>query len=217
MCSCDGYSGDTIPAMKVREAKDFLVAQTAEQAALERVPLSDLEKRMMYFTETGECPEDPLALNGEFEKEYDTDEYETKVKKLLANAHRRLKEERSPAVAEWEESLKVLDQTDDYILILCDRSPLARFGNPEALPSVLLFVFRLGLLVLAAYVVWNILKFLLRITDISGASLFGVIFVITLLAVAMRPQIATELTARPMTWLTVFLFKKRDSDANHTE
>ena len=217
MCSCDGYSGDTIPAMKAREAKDFLVAQTAEQAALERVRLSDLEKRMMYFTETGECPEDPLALNGEFEKEYDTDEYETKVKKLLANAHRRLKEERSPAVAEWEESLKVLDQTDDYILILCDRSPLARFGNPEALPSVLLFVFRLGLLVLAAYVVWNILKFLLRITDISGASLFGVIFVITLLAVAMRPQIATELTARPMTWLTVFLFKKRDSDANHTE
>jgi hypothetical protein len=25
------------------------------------VPLSDLEKRMMYFTETDECPEDPTA------------------------------------------------------------------------------------------------------------------------------------------------------------
>src|SRR5713101_9480648 len=41
----------TIRPMRVREAKDFLVAQTAEQAALEGVPLSDLEKRMMYFTE----------------------------------------------------------------------------------------------------------------------------------------------------------------------
>src|ERR1700739_25294 len=122
--------------MRVREAKDFLVQQTAEQAALENVPLSDLEKRMMYFTETGECPEDPLSLNEEFEKEYNTDEYETKVKKLLADAHRRLKGERSPAVAGWEESLKVLDQTDDYILILCDRSPFARLANPEALPSV---------------------------------------------------------------------------------
>ncbi len=202
--------------MQIRDAKDFLVTQTAEQAAIEGVQLSDLEKRMMYFTETGECPEDPVALNEEFEKEYENDEYETKVKKLLANAHRRLKEERSPAVEEWEESLKVLDQTDDYILILCDRSPLARFGNREALPAVLLFVFRLGLLVVAAYLVWNILKFLLRITGISGASLFGTIFVITLLAVAIRPQIATELTARPMTWLTVFLFKKRDSDANRT-
>ena len=206
----------TIRAMRIREAKDFLVTRTVEQAALEGVPLSDLEKRMMYFTETGECPEDPLALNEEFEKEYDTDEYETKVKRLLANAHRRLKEERSPAVAEWEESLKALDQTDDYILILCDRSPLARLGNPEALPSVLFFVFRLGFLVLAAYVVWNFLKFLLRITGISGASLFGVIFVIIFLAVAIRPQIATELTARPMTWLTGFLFKKRRSDADRT-
>jgi hypothetical protein len=200
--------------MQVREAKDFLVAQTAEQAALEGVPLSELEKRMMYFTETGECPEDPIALNEEFEKEYETDEYERKVKKLLASAYRRLKEERSPAVAEWEKSLKALDQTDDYILILCDRSPLARFGNREALPSVLLFVFRLGLLVLAAYLVWNILKFLLRVTGISGASLFGAIFVIVLLAVAIRPQIATELTARPITWLTVFLLKKRNSDAD---
>jgi hypothetical protein len=202
--------------MRAREAKDFLVAQTAEQAALEGIPLSDLEKRMMYFTETGECPEDPLALNEEFEKEYDTDEYETKVKKLLANAHRRLKEERSPEVAKWQEGIKALDQTDDYILILCDRSSLARFGNPEALPSVLSFLFRLGLLILTAYVAWNILKSLLRITGISGASLFGVIFVVTLLAVAIRPQIATELTARPITWLTVFLFKKRDSDADRT-
>jgi hypothetical protein len=202
--------------MRVREAKDFLVQQTAEQAALENVPLSDLEKRMMYFTETGECPEDPLALNEEFEKEYNTDEYETKVKKLLADAHRRLKGERSPAVAEWEESLKVLDQTDDYILILCDRSPFARLANPEALPSVLFFAFRLGLLVFAAYLVWDFLKFLLRITGISGASLFGVIFVIIFLAVAIRPQIATKLTARPITWLTVFLFKKRGSDADRT-
>jgi hypothetical protein len=202
--------------MQVREAKDFLARQAVEQARLEGVPFSDLEKRMMYFTETGECPEDPIALNEEFEKEYETDEYERRVKKLLANARRRLKEERSPAVAEWEESLKVLDQTDDYILILCDRSPLARFGNREALPSVLFFVFRLGLLVLAAYVAWKALVFFLKVTDISGASLFGLIFVIALLAVAIRPQIATELTARPMTWLTVFLFKKRDSDANRT-
>ena len=56
-------------AMRVREAKDFLVQQTAEQAALENVPLSGLEKRMMYFTETDECPEDPIALNDAFETE----------------------------------------------------------------------------------------------------------------------------------------------------
>jgi hypothetical protein len=108
--------------MQVSEAKDFLVKQAVEQARLEGVPLSDLERRMMYFTETGEYPEDPLARNEEFRKEYETDEYERKVKKLLANAHRRLKKERSPALAEWEQSLRVRDQIDDYILILCDRT-----------------------------------------------------------------------------------------------
>jgi len=49
--------------MRVREAKDFLVAQTAEQAALEGMPLSDVEKRMMYFTESGYVPEDPIKLS----------------------------------------------------------------------------------------------------------------------------------------------------------
>jgi hypothetical protein len=51
----------------VQEAKDFLVQQTAEQAQLEGVPFSDLERRMMYFTEIEEMPEDPIQLNEEFE------------------------------------------------------------------------------------------------------------------------------------------------------
>ena len=76
--------------MQVREAKEFLVQQTAEQAALENVPLSDLEKRMMYFTETGECPEDPIALNDAFEAEYDTTTYEKKISLLMAQAYRRI-------------------------------------------------------------------------------------------------------------------------------
>lgn len=84
--------------MKVLEAKDFLVLQTAEQAALENEPITNLEKRMMYFTETDECPEDPIALNDAFEAEYDTDKYEEKVSRLLRQAYARLKKE-SPSSA----------------------------------------------------------------------------------------------------------------------
>jgi len=46
----------TIAVMNVREAKEFLVQQTVEQAALEHVPFSDLERRMMYFTESETVP-----------------------------------------------------------------------------------------------------------------------------------------------------------------
>jgi hypothetical protein len=58
--------------MRGREAKDFLVQHTAEQAAVDNVPLSNIERRMRYFTGTGECPEDPIPLNDAFEAEHDT-------------------------------------------------------------------------------------------------------------------------------------------------
>src|SRR5215472_1877839 len=105
--------------MRVLEAKDFLVQQTAEQAALEKVPLSDLEKRMMYFTETDECPENPIALNEAFEAEYDTAEYEAKVSKLMRHAHSRIKKENPEAARMWKEAIEQVSKGDHYILHLC--------------------------------------------------------------------------------------------------
>jgi hypothetical protein len=86
-------SGPTIPRMNVREAKDFLVNQTAEQAALDSVPLSDLEKRMMYFTESNDSCEDLIAFNGESETEVKSEEYEPKIARLLKHAHKGIKNE----------------------------------------------------------------------------------------------------------------------------
>ena len=105
--------------MRVLEAKDFLVQQTAEQAALENVPLSDLEKRMMYFTEVEECPEDPIALNDAFEAEYDTAEYEAKISKLMHHAHSRVKKN-PEAARKWKEAIRQLSKGDHYILVLCN-------------------------------------------------------------------------------------------------
>src|SRR6267378_2629115 len=104
--------------MRVREAKDFLVQQTAEQAALENVPLSDLEKRMMYFTETGECPENPIALNDAFEAGYHTDEYEAKISKLMHRAYQRITKENPEAGRQWNEAIRQLSRGDHYLLIL---------------------------------------------------------------------------------------------------
>jgi hypothetical protein len=123
MCGCSGYSGDTIPAMKVREAKDFLVAQAAEQAALEGVPLSGLEKRMMYFTESGYVPEDPIKLNEEFEAECDTSDYEAKISRLLHHAYRRLRKENDAARKNWDLAIKCLRRGDHYLIVMWDARP----------------------------------------------------------------------------------------------
>ena len=36
-----------------REAKEYLIAQIVAEAEREHVPVSEVERKMMYFTETG--------------------------------------------------------------------------------------------------------------------------------------------------------------------
>ena len=103
--------------MRVREAKDSLVQQVVEQASLERVPFSDVEKRMLYFTENTEISEDLFALNAAFEAEYNTSEYEAKVAKLMLHAYARLKMENPSAARTWDEAIKQLKRGDLYILL----------------------------------------------------------------------------------------------------
>ena len=109
--------------MNALEARDFLLQQTVEQAALEHVPVSDLERRMMYFTESGDGPEDPIALNDAFEAQYDNDEYEAKISKLVSNAYRRPKDENHQSARTWDEAVRELRQGDHYVLILLGDSP----------------------------------------------------------------------------------------------
>jgi len=56
---------------------------------LEGVSFPDLEKRMMYFTESEDATEDPAKLNDEFAAEYDANESEAKISKLLHQAYGR--------------------------------------------------------------------------------------------------------------------------------
>jgi len=110
--------------MRTKEAKDFLVQQTAEQAALEDISLSDLEKRMMYFVENDpiSCP-DPLELNQEFEEKCDTEEYEAKIASLLHHAYKRLKSEDSDKARQWDLAIRTLSGGDNYLPVLWSRRP----------------------------------------------------------------------------------------------
>ena len=107
--------------MNTKQAKDFLLQRAAEQAALENVPLSDLEKRMMYFTESDPAScDNPIDLNGEFEEKYDTEEYEIKISRLLHHAYKRLKHEDAAKLSNWNEAIHTLRKGDHYILVLLD-------------------------------------------------------------------------------------------------
>jgi hypothetical protein len=112
--------------MNPREAKDFLVQQTAKQTLLENLSFADLEKRMMYFSESdpAACAK-PLELNEEFESQYDTAEYEAKISGLLQRAYERLKVQDLEAAQIWDQSVRELRQGDHYLLVLLDAAPNA--------------------------------------------------------------------------------------------
>jgi len=110
--------------MKTKQAKDFLVQQTAEQAARENVPLSETEKKMMYFTESDATScSSPVELNEEFEAQYDTTEYETKLSRLLHHAYDRLKLEDPEGKRTWDQAIRTLRKGDHYFLVLWDIRP----------------------------------------------------------------------------------------------
>ncbi len=146
----------TIRAMRIREAKDFLVAQTAEQAGLEGVPLSDLEKRMMHFTEGKSATEDPISLNDEFEAQYDTTEYEAKISDLLHHAYKRLRKENDVARRNWDEAIRCLRRGDHYLLVMWD-STLP--GERPRGDSLKLLAASLGVVVLVFLGVFIAVKF----------------------------------------------------------
>lgn len=110
--------------MNTREAKDFFAQRVAEQAALEGVSLSELEKRMMYFTESdADSCTDPTELNDEFEAQYETPEYEAKMSTLLHHAYTRLKREDIAKLGLWDEAMGVLKRGDHYFLVLWGVTP----------------------------------------------------------------------------------------------
>jgi hypothetical protein len=107
--------------MKTKQAKDFLVQETTEQAARENMPFSDIEKKMMYFTESDAAScDNPVELNDEFEAQYDTSEYEAKVSRLLHHAYNRLKAEDPERKRNWDQAIRTLRKGDHYFLVLWD-------------------------------------------------------------------------------------------------
>jgi hypothetical protein len=113
--------------VKTIDAKDFLVQQTLEQAAMEKVPVSALEKRMMYFVENDptSCA-DPLALNQEFENECDTAAYEAKISSLLHHAFQRLQSTDPQKTRHWNQAIRMLSSGDHYLPVLW-RQPASDF------------------------------------------------------------------------------------------
>ena len=105
----------------VREAKEYLAARIAEEARHQGVPLTEVERKMLYFSETDSKLPDMMEVNAEFERDYNEVEYEEKIGRLV----RQIQERQNSADdgqqrAEWCSAIEKLRVEDDYLLILVD-------------------------------------------------------------------------------------------------
>ena len=99
-------------------AKQFLVSKVIEQAARENVVLSDVEKKMLQFTEVNSPPPHVYEIAEQFDRECDSDEYEAKIAVLLKKAKERDTKNSPLAEQPWNDALASLKTEDHYILVM---------------------------------------------------------------------------------------------------
>jgi len=137
--------------IRAQRAKEFLISQIVEESQRENVPLSEVERKMLYFTETEETLPDIYEVNAQFESAYDSAQYEEKIAALLRNAFRRNQKESVEAKHQWKQAVADLRKEDHYLLVMIDRSlqPPSDFWTVAKWSSILVVC------VLVAVTLWE--------------------------------------------------------------
>lgn len=117
--------------LRAQRAKEFLISQVVAEAKREDVPLSEVERKMLYFTETQESLPDIYEVHDQFERECDDTQYERKIAGLLRNARKRERHESADAESRWKNAIADLRKEDHYLLVMVDQSqqPVGDFWN----------------------------------------------------------------------------------------
>jgi len=120
----------------LREALEYLVGQVVAEAKLECIELSEVERKMLYFSETDWSLPNILEINEEFERLYDESEYEAKIAGLIQNLLRRAKAENEDDFELWKKAEDKLREGDYYILVMIDAVPSSGSSMSRWLPRL---------------------------------------------------------------------------------
>jgi hypothetical protein len=119
-------TGDT--QMDPAAAKEFLIARVMAEAEVRQVSISDVERKMLYFSEVHPSLPDIYEINAEFERNHDSDDYEAKIAALLTSARESDQHSSPSREQEWKDALDALKNEDHYILVMTAQA----FGSGSA-------------------------------------------------------------------------------------
>ena len=106
-----------------KSAKQFLISKVLRQAVSDGVMLSDLEERMLNFSEGAASAADIEAV-ANFDSEYDSDAYEAKIAWLLRRAYQH--DAKLGQTHQWQDALSALRSEDWYILVMLQQAGIKR-------------------------------------------------------------------------------------------
>jgi hypothetical protein len=112
-----------------REAKEFFVSQIAAEAQRANVPLSEVERKMLYFTESGWTLPDIMEVSEDFGRDYDQNKYEKKMTRLIRNAYKHARKESRGEYEAWWAAIRYLKKEDHYISVMIGTADLRPAGD----------------------------------------------------------------------------------------
>lgn len=102
----------------IKEAKDFLAGKIAAEAEREGAPLSEIERKMLYVSETDWTLPDMASVSIEFDRDYDQNEFEQKIAALARKIEERNQAENAEEDLAWRDALQKLSDGDNYLTVL---------------------------------------------------------------------------------------------------
>jgi hypothetical protein len=106
------------PSDRIREAKVFLASRIAEESEREGTPLSEIERKMLYFSKTGWTLPDMGEVSAEFMRDCDRATYEKRIARIIRRLRSRIRATGKEDYETWKRSIEDLREGDHYVFAL---------------------------------------------------------------------------------------------------
>ena len=145
-----------------------MVSNIVAEAQRENIALSEVERKMLYFTESGWTLPDMMQVNEDFDRNYDQNEYEKKIARLVRNAGRRIEKDSLENYDKWWAAIRFLQREDHYISVMIRLAGLRPRGD-----QLRLFVTALGIVTLILIWIFFSIKYNIHMPSRGGLEIFA--------------------------------------------
>jgi hypothetical protein len=138
-----------------RDAKEFIVSRIVAEARRESILLSDVEEKIMYFSETAWTLPNMMEVSDAFDRDCDQVEYEEKIGSLVRNFRANAGSNNQNELDDWERAVTVIRNEDHYLLVLISdtKGPAdASRGRLSRLAGIVFAIICLILIILGLWI-----------------------------------------------------------------